>query len=176
MQQIVFQAFVLFRIDTRYQVFNNFTIMKIFYFTVSSLLIAAIWLFAPYIEGKYVRQGGLTTIEAEYFTVTGDPLCTKLYRVEKGKITDHGVFPNMPADIPDPHTVSELKEGDRLLLTGYLYQWQETNLLTGTISKRKVNMIDVIRWQQSNRLIYKTQQREFAASAFSQKNDTDCRR
>ncbi|WDE07923.1 hypothetical protein SG34_014150 [Thalassomonas viridans] len=152
--------------------------MKIKILSVAVICLTAfgLWLFQPYMQREYVRLSETpVTIEAEYFTVTCEPLCTQLYRVENGKITNNGVFPNMPADIPDPHSISELKDGDRLLLTGYLYVWQETNLITGSISTREINMIDVIRWQTPDRVSYKSQQSNHAPAAFRHENYTDCR-
>ncbi|WDE07947.1 hypothetical protein SG34_014275 [Thalassomonas viridans] len=150
--------------------------MKIFSFLVIGLLIVAVWFLKPYVKGENVRlNGGLETIEAEYSKTTGEGFCTNLYRVVNGKITDDGIFTNMPADIPDPNTLPELKNGARVLLTGYVYEWRETNLITGSVSKRKSNMIDVVRWQTAARVSYKTQQGNLGPTAFRNGNYTNCR-
>lgn len=50
-----------------------------------SITIFYIWLFKPYMNYDHVRTSNTpNTIVAEYFTVTGEPLCTKFYKVEKG--------------------------------------------------------------------------------------------
>lgn len=139
------------------------------------LLALYIGLLQPYMQREYVRLSDApVTIEAEYFTVTGDPLCTKLYRVIDSKITNNGVFPNMPQDIPDPHNLAELKDGDRLALTGFLYEWHETNLITGTTSQRAINMMDVIGYQALN-INYQTKLTDITPGAFRHENYTNCR-
>jgi len=98
-----------------------------------------IWLFKPYMEYDYKRMSDIPIIiESEYFTITGEPLCTKFYKVENGKITNKGIFPNMPIDIPDPHIFSDFKEGDRVAFTGFIYQWHATNKITGESSQKGI--------------------------------------
>ncbi|WP_281557666.1 hypothetical protein [Thalassomonas sp. RHCl1] len=150
--------------------------VKSVFLLVLCLIAGFLWLSEPYMQRQYVRiSNSPITIEAEYFTVTGDPLCTKFYRVMDGKITDTGIFPNMPTDIPDPHAVAAFKDGDRVELTGFLYQWQETNLVTGTTRSRPVNMIDVLTWQASTGIHYQSKQTNTQAGAFKQVNYTNCK-
>ena len=151
-------------------------IMKFLFIIIICLVAGFIWLLQPYMQREYVRiSNSLTTIEAEYITVTGDPLCTNFYRVEGGKISNNGIFPNMPEDIPDPHSLTEFKDGDRVKLTGFLYQWRETNLITGAVSTRQINMIDVLGWQSSASANYQSKQADTSPGAFRHENYTNCR-
>ena len=151
--------------------------LSIVLFALACLVVAVfIALTKPYMEYGYGRVDNQpVTIEVEYINVTGDPLCTKLYKVINGEVSDEGIFPNIPSDIPDPHDVAELTDGDRLSLTGYLYEWQEKNLITGNTQHRSVNQIDVISWQQGNHLVYKSSLKGISGSQFSKRNYTDCR-
>lgn len=143
----------------------------------SCTLTVYVMLAKPYIEGKYVR---LSDTPADIFTsynnVTGAPLCTKFYEVIDGKLTDYGVFPNLAKDLPDPHKFNVgLKEGDIVIFTGYLYQWQEMNLLTKEKSVRKVNLMDVIAWNVLEGKNYQTEITNHQASQFKGNNYISCR-
>jgi len=116
-----------------------------------------------------------STITAEYYNVTCNPLCTKFYKVEDGKATNRGVFPNMPSDIPDPHTLSIFEGGDRITLTGFTYEWTETNLITNNTKKRVIDMIDVISWQYSDSIKYDSTTSDQNPKSFKHENYTDCR-
>lgn len=141
-----------------------------------SITIFYIWLFKPYMNYDHVRTSNTpNTIVAEYFTVTGEPLCTKFYKVEKGKLTTKGIIPNMPFDIPDPHSLTTFKDGDRITLTGFTYEWRATNMITNNIQKRAENIIDVITMQVSDTVIYKTKALDQTPKAFTNVNYINCR-
>jgi len=116
-----------------------------------------------------------TSMTAEYYTVTGDPLCTKFYKVENGKITNKGVIPNMPHDVPDPHTLNIFKDGDRITLTGFTYEWSETNRITNKTTKHMIDMIDVISWQYPDSIKYESTTSDLSPKSFKHENYTDCR-
>jgi len=117
----------------------------------------------------------IVTLESEYYNVTGAPLCSKFYKVENGKITNNGIFPNMPIDIHDPHSFSDFKAGDRVTFTGFIYQWHSTNLITGESSQKIINMIDVISWNSGNSKTYTTNERDLNPSDFKQENYISCK-
>jgi len=127
-------------------------------------------------EYDYKRMSDIPiTIESEYFTITGEPLCTKFYKIENGKITNNGIFPNMPIDIPDPHLFSDFKEGDKVTFTGFIYQWHASNLITGKSTQKVVNMIDVISWKASNLNSYTSKIIDLSASSFKQESYISCK-
>lgn len=140
--------------------------------------LAYIFLTQPYLKRGYVRVADKTElIEVEYSLVTGDPLCTNLYLVSQGRMTDVGVFPSMPPDVPDPHDTNSLQEGDRLKLAGYLYEWREENRITGTVEKRSIYNIDVVAWEVLGEVgvAYSTGLSDTSKRYFQSKNYTDCR-
>ena len=151
-------------------------ILKILSTIILFIIILYVWLLKPYMHYDYMRISDTpTTIIAEYYTVTGEPLCTKFYKIENGKLTTKGISPNMPFDIPDPHSLTEFKDGDRITLTGFTYEWWATNLITNNIQKRDINMIDVITMQVSDSVIYKTKALDKSPKAFKHENYTNCR-
>lgn len=147
----------------------TFSIMLIFSFVY-------IWLFKSYMKYDYKRISEIPiAIETEYFNVTGEPLCTKFYKVENGKVSNKCIYPNMPIDIPDPHSFSDFKEGDKVTLTGFIYQWHATNLITGESSQKVINMIDVISWNSGNSKTYSTNETDLNPSDFKQENYISCK-
>lgn len=135
-----------------------------------------IWLFKPYMDYEYKRVGDIpVTVESEYYNVTGESLCSKFYKVENGKITNLGIFPNMPIDIPDPHSFLDFKAGDRVTFTGFIYQWHSTNLITGENSQKFINMIDVISWHSGDSKNFISNETNFSPSAFTQENYISCK-
>jgi len=147
----------------------TFSIMLIFSFLY-------ILLFKPYMKYEYKRVGDIPeTVESEYYNVTGEPLCSKFYKVENGKITNNGIFPNMPIDIPDPHSFSDFKAGDRVTFTGFIYQWHAINIFTGVSTQKVVNMIDVISWKSGDSKKYTSNETDFNPSGFKQENYISCK-
>lgn len=149
--------------------------MKITIYILSfiSLLIGSlfIWLTKPYMDYQSQRLNNiLTEVNVEYRSMTGDPLCTKLYDVVSGR----GIFPNVPDDVPDPHTIASLQEGDRITLIGYQYEWQARNLITGKTDKRALGMIDVVAWNNATDLHFKSQLENPQPQQFKRENYSDC--
>ena len=149
--------------------------MKIVIYLLAAIFFAAalffIWLTKPYMDYQSVRLAGEPIeVVAEYKSMTGDALCTKLYDVNSGK----GIFPNVPNDVPDPHDMATLKEGDRITLIGYPYECQAKNLSTGNIQKKSSGMMDVIAWNKADNEIFKTQLKNQDPQQFDRKNYTDC--
>jgi len=127
-------------------------------------------------EYDYVRDSETpTTLVAEYYNVTDDALCTRFYEVESDEITNLGIYPRMPNDIPDPHSISEFRDGDRISLTGYTYHWRETNIITGSIRVRKINRIDVISWKKGDGFSFLSQKPRASNTRFKSENYIGCR-
>jgi len=151
-------------------------IVKILLGIVIFIITIIVLLLQPYMKYSYVRTSNTpTTIIAEFYTVTDDALCTQFYKIEEGKLTNKGIFPNMPNDIPDPHLSTEFKDGDRISLTGFSYEWWATNILTGRIQKRSINMIDVISWESSNSTFFKSENLDLSPTTFKHENYVNCR-
>jgi len=81
----------------------------------------------------------------------------------------------MPQDIPDPHTVKGFKDGDRISLTGFIYQWRATNVITGITTEVEVNRIDVTHWKKGNELSYVSKQAASSKTVFKSENYVSCR-
>jgi len=149
--------------------------MKIIIYLLVAIVFGAalffIWLTRPYMDYQSVRLNSEPIdVIAEYRSMTGDPLCTKLYDISSNK----GIFPNVPGDVPDPHDIAVLKEGDRITLIGYSYEWQAKNLITGNIQKKPSEMIDVIAWSKAGDISFKTQLKNPTPQQFDRKNYSDC--
>ncbi len=154
--------------------------MKAVIYIVGTLLIvisaAFVWLTTPYMSYETNRSTNeIVTITAEYLNITGDPLCSKLYEIIDGETSDKAIFPNMPKDIPDPHDMTVLKDGDRLKIRGYRYQWKARNLITGNIEARPAGMVDVVAWEGPDNLHFNSAFSDAPAGQFSRRNYTDCR-
>lgn len=94
----------------------------------------------------------LHEVKAVYVNITGDPLCAKLYRldrIEKGKpvSSDEPIFLALPKGLPSPDE-GELAYSDNLfLIKGYRYQFKKRNKLTGNSKTSPSNRLDVIAWE-----------------------------
>jgi|GEM_PF-6548944 len=82
-----------------------------------------------------------------YSSETCDPLCTKLYELVDGEISDKPIFPRVAADLPHPHDDLTLRHGDRLMLRGYRYGLRERNLITGGEHTRLSGRVDIVAWR-----------------------------
>lgn len=124
-------------------------VMKYLCILLSLLVVFVfLYLFLPYKTYKYIRVSEFPTeIITRYVSIQGDPLCTKLYEVKEGVQTSRGVFPNVPIDLLDPNISDDLHDGDTVIISGYLYQWQEKNLITQRTAVRAVNVVDLIGWE-----------------------------
>ena len=150
--------------------------MKIFFSILSLLLLVVIaffvWLTKPYMSYQSVRIGDTpTTIEVEYLSMTGDALCTKLYEIHNHQ----EIFPNVPDDLPDPHSISSLKEGDRITLVGYRYEWQAKNLITQSVKKKPIGMVDVVAWSKGAEVQFASSSQNLSPDKFKRENYSDCR-
>lgn len=150
--------------------------MKIFFSILSLLLLVVIaffvWLTKPYMSYQSVRIGDKpTTIEVEYLSMTGDALCTKLYEIN----SHQGIFPNVPDDLPDPHSISSFKEGDRITLVGYRYEWQAKNLITQSVKKKPIGMVDVVAWSKGAEVQFASSSQNLSPDKFKRENYSDCR-
>ncbi len=136
---------------------------------VSSIFV---WLTKPYMSYQSVRIGDTpTTIEVEYLSMTGDALCTKLYEINNHQ----GIFPNVPDDLPDPHSIPSLKEGDRITLVGYPYEWQAKNLITQSVKKKPIGMVDVVAWNKGAEIRFASNSKNLSPDKFKRENYSDCR-
>lgn len=107
-----------------------------------------IWLTLPYLEVSRVRiDASPVEVLAGFSNETADPLCTKLYKIVDGRISNEPIFSRVAADVPDPNDVTELKDGDQITLQGYRYEWRERNRITGHEAKRLDGRIDVVSWR-----------------------------
>ena len=144
-----------------------------FVFIIVSIILTFFYLLDFHLEAEHIRLNDkIVTIQAVYLNMTGDPICTKIYREDNGA----GVVTNIPTDVPNPNYSGELINNDKLYLKGYMYKWQETNIITGNIiEERDINVIDVIEWGVNNKTQHKTEMKSFYEGNFVSDNYTDCR-
>lgn len=117
------------------------------------LIVGFSYLFQPHIAFEEVRMSNTPfEIKAVYVNITGDPLCAKLYRLErmegrKPVASDKPIFPALPKGLPSPDE-GELAYSDNIfLIKGYRYQFKERNKLTGNSKTSPSNRLDVIAWE-----------------------------
>ena len=145
-------------------------------FLMLFLLIASIYLylFIPYKTYEYIRVSEFPVeIITKYINIQGDPLCTKLYEMDGNVQTNKGIFPNIPIDLLDPNNSDNLHDGDTVIVRGYLYQWQEINLITQEVTVRAVNVIDLIGWESSGSGAHITKENH-SSESFIGTNYTNC--
>ena len=136
------------------------------------VIAAAIWLIAPFSRYEYIRSSSQTEVlQAQFVNLQGDPLCTKIYLIDKSGKVGHGIIPRVPSDIPDPNKYS-LKNGDKIILEGFLYTWTKTNTLTGAVTTKPSYRLDVLSWRDDAGNTYRSSQKD--ESAFKGENYTDC--
>ena len=112
------------------------------------VVVLAVWLFVPLSDMEYIRVSQEPTeLMVAYSNQTCDPLCTKLYELVDGEISDKPIFPRVAADLPHPHDDLTLRYGDRLMLRGYRYELRERNLITGGERTRLSGRVDIVAWR-----------------------------
>lgn len=154
--------------------------MKVFLYTLGLLVVvsagAFLWLTKPHMSYVSTRAtDSPVQVEVEYVNVTGDALCSKLYQLVDDEATDKAVFPNVPDDIPDPHDVDDLADGDRLTIEGFPYEWSAINRVTGTTTTKATGMVDVIAWEGPDGLAFRSKLQADSGEIFDRRNYTDCR-
>jgi hypothetical protein len=106
------------------------------------------WLAAPYLEVARVRIDNKPVEVAVMFAnETEDPLCTKLYAVIGGQLSNQPIFSTVAADVPDPNEDVSLQTGDQLALRGYRYEWRKRNKITGHEVAGRDGHMDVVGWR-----------------------------
>ena len=123
-------------------------------FVVSATLVAGyIFLFQPHVSFEEVRiSNQLKEVNAVFVNVTGDPLCAKLYKLDrmdnnKPVASDTPFFITLPDGAPSP-IGGNLGYADNIyVLRGYAYQYEEKNLLTGASNTMPSYRFDVIAWE-----------------------------
>jgi hypothetical protein len=107
-----------------------------------------LWLTAPYIEVDRVRiDEQPVEITAMFSNQTQDPLCTKLYALVDGHLSNEPILSTVAADVPDPNDDVSLKDGDQLALRGYRYEWRKRNRITGHQVTGRDGRMDVVGWR-----------------------------
>lgn len=108
-----------------------------------------VYLWAPYVAVEELRLGQTPqAMTLEYVNVTGEPGCTKFYRVSHDAVDDsQPVFPAHTADMPALDEGVYSYHGNRFLITGYPYQYVRKNWLTGVVTTRESHRFDVISWR-----------------------------
>lgn len=120
---------------------------------VLTLLAGYLYLFQPHISFEEIRSSETPIeIKAVYVNVTGDPLCAKLYRLERMQenkpiASSEPLFLGLPDGMPSPED-GDLAYADNLfLIKGYGYQYAARNKLTGNSKMTPSNRIDVLAWE-----------------------------
>lgn len=132
--------------------------LKKIFITFSAVLLGLAILFyvfvmQPYIVLEEVRVSDKPeTVAAVYVNITGEPYCTKLYRVasNKGKKTadmNKPLFPALPVDIPAPDDDSHAYHDNVFILIGFSYKIVVKNLITGDEKARRSPRFDVTAWK-----------------------------
>jgi hypothetical protein len=117
------------------------------------LIVGLCYLFQPHIAFEEVRMSNTPfEIKAVYVNVTGDPLCAKLYRLErmegsKPVASDKPIFLALPKGLPSPDEGKFAHSDNLFLINGYSYQFKERNKLTGNSKSSPSNRVDVIAWE-----------------------------
>lgn len=135
-----------------------------------------IWLTVPYLKVTQVRiDDRPVEVRAAYSNETSDPLCTKLYALVDGRISNEPIFSRAATDIPDPNDATELKDGDQITLMGYRYEWRETNRITGHEMRRRDGRVDVIGWSGPSGEAHRSALNPEAQTTFASENYIGCR-
>lgn len=128
-------------------------IVLIFSIMIMVFIVGYGYLFQPHITFEEVRISNKPQeIKAVYVNITGDPLCAKLYRLErmeKGKpvASDEPIFLALPKDLPSPEDGKLAYSDNLFILSGYRRQFEERNKLTGKLKASPSNRFDVIAWE-----------------------------
>lgn len=119
----------------------------------ATIVVGYCYLFQPHIAFVEVRISKKPNeMKAIYVNVTGDPLCAKLYRIERMKgdepiAGNEPLFLALPKGMPSPEDGKFAYSGNLFLIEGYGYQYEERNKLTGKIKTTPSNRFDVIAWE-----------------------------
>lgn len=118
-----------------------------------TLIVGFCYLFQPHLAFEEVRISDKPDeIKAVYVNITGDPLCAKLYRIERIEdgipvSSDEPIFPALPENLPSPEDGKTAYSDNLFLIKGYRYQFKERNKLTGHSKTSPSNRVDVIAWE-----------------------------
>ena len=135
-----------------------------------------IWLTVPYLEVARVRiDDRPVEILAAYSNETSDPLCTKLYELVDGRISNQPIFSRVAADVPDPNEDTALRDGDQITLNGYRYEWRQRNRITGHQVTRRDGRMDVVSWRGPSGEQHVSTLDPSTPTTFPSENYIDCR-
>lgn len=137
---------------------------------------AVVWALAPHIRTEYVRVSEAPVeLQVAYSNETADPLCTKLYEWQGSEISSLPIFARVASDMPDPNDYPVLRQGDRITLTVYRYDWRETNLITGGQRRKASERVDVVAWRGPSTEEFTTLLDPSAAATFPSEGYIGCR-
>ncbi|MBT1064087.1 hypothetical protein KJY73_10910 [Bowmanella sp. Y26] len=125
---------------------------KFFLITISIILAVFFWLFQPFSSFSEERLSSQPErVTVVYVTVTGDPQCTKLYKLDswqdnKPIASKEPVLLALPERLPSPEDGDYAYADNVFELTGFRYQFQESNRLTGSVAVRPSNRFDLVAW------------------------------
>lgn len=124
---------------------------------VMLIIVAAVtagyfYLFQPHITFQEVRVSNQPEeVKAVFVNVTGEPLCAKLYKLERME-NDKPVAGNDPLflalanDMPSPDEGKLAYTDNVFILKGYSYRLEEHNKLTKSTRTSPSHRFDVISW------------------------------
>jgi hypothetical protein len=143
---------------------------------VASVAVGWIWLTVPYLEVMQARiDDRPVDLRAAFSNETSDPLCTKLYELVDGRISNKPIFSRVATDISDPNEATDLKDGDQIVLRGYRYERRERNRITGHEVKRRDGRVDVIGWSGPSGVEHHSTLDPRVQTTFGRENYIGCR-
>lgn len=111
------------------------------------------YIFQPHITFQEVRVSNQPEeVKAVFVNVTGDPLCAKLYKLERMD-NDKPVASSEPLFLALPDGMASPEEGklaytdNIFMLKGYSYRFEEHNKLTQSAKTSTSHRFDVVAWK-----------------------------
>ena len=120
---------------------------------IAAVVAGYFYLFQPHITFKEVRVSNEPEkVKAVFVNVTGDPLCAKLYKLErmdndKPVASNEPLFLALANDIPSPEDGKLAYTDNIFILKGYSYRFEEHNKLTQSTKTSPSHRFDVITWE-----------------------------
>ncbi|WP_102797677.1 hypothetical protein [Bowmanella denitrificans] len=127
--------------------------MKRLLLLAAVVVLMVIYVFKPFLYSRQARMSAKPeVITAVYLNVTGAPLCAKLYKLDKwhgGRpiASKEPIFLALPASLPSPEDGGQAYADNVFELTGFSYQFETQNKLTGQVDISSSHRFDLISWK-----------------------------
>ena len=85
---------------------------------------------------------------SEYVNITSDANCTRLYQKTNDQVDySRPIYPAFAGNMPSPDDGPYAYDKNKFKITGFSYQYEKHNLITGSVEIFPSYRIDVITWE-----------------------------